>query len=61
MGWGVRERPTGRTVLLWLVNAAVCRGPRLQLDWSCTEHQVTCSTGTSGKRFSGEGAKTTGP
>lgn len=43
VGWGARERPTGRTVLLRLVNAAISRGPRLQLDRRRTEHQVTCS------------------
>lgn len=36
-------------------------GPWLQLDQKRTELQVMCSTSTSGKHFSGEGARTTGP
>ena len=37
------------------------QGPWLQLDQRRTEHQVMCSTSTSSKHFSGEGARTTGP
>lgn len=46
---------------MWPVDAAGSRGPRLQLDRRRTEYQVMCSTSTSGKHFSGEGARTRGP